>query len=254
MNLRSEMRPGLDSWTMVRLHMLSGGHHAVSPTPQGERAGEAFFIGSDMNQSELNKRFVEKAVSDLDVDPPPHWGSLPPEEIVRIIATQKLHWKLKRLTRYQARSIMARCLDMEKMDLASAIQHAPLRDPTSEMEGMRNLMSLARESLKRNHPPPSASMISEVLQSEYVTRQAVCGFSDKHFFKSREWKETRLACLSAYRKCKLCGRTTLEGAVLHVDHIKPRSLFPHLSLEPSNLQVLCSDCNVAKSNLVAVRY
>jgi len=248
-----EKHLGLDSETMVRLHMLSGGHHTVSPTPKGERAGEAFLLAT-MHKLELDRRFVEKAQADLGVEPPQGWGSLSSEEILRIVATRALRWKLKRITRYQARSVMLRCLDMEKMDLRSAIQHAPLKDPASEMEGMRHLMSFARESLKRNHPPPSASMISEVLQSEYVTRQAVCGFSDKNFFKSREWKETRLACLSAYRKCKLCGRTTLEGAVLHVDHIKPRSLFPHLSLEPSNLQVLCSDCNVAKSNLVSVRY
>jgi hypothetical protein len=30
--------------------MLSGGHHAVNPTPQGERAGEAFFIGQIMKR------------------------------------------------------------------------------------------------------------------------------------------------------------------------------------------------------------
>ena len=35
---------------------------------------------------------------------------------------------------------------------------------------------------------------------------------------------------------------------MHVDHIKPRSTHPHLSLDESNLQVLCDDCNVGKSN------
>ena len=45
---RARTRPGLDSGTMVRLHMLSGGRHTVNPTPQGERAGEAFFIGKIM--------------------------------------------------------------------------------------------------------------------------------------------------------------------------------------------------------------
>lgn len=35
---------------------------------------------------------------------------------------------------------------------------------------------------------------------------------------------------------------------IHVDHIKPRSKFPELSLVQSNLQILCADCNLGKSN------
>ena len=33
-----------------------------------------------------------------------------------------------------------------------------------------------------------------------------------------------------------------------VDHIKPRSKFPGMSLDLENLQVLCNDCNMGKSN------
>jgi 5-methylcytosine-specific restriction endonuclease McrA len=46
----------------------------------------------------------------------------------------------------------------------------------------------------------------------------------------------------------LCGRRAGNGVVIHVDHIKPRSLYPELALEFSNLQVLCMDCNQGKSN------
>jgi 5-methylcytosine-specific restriction endonuclease McrA len=35
---------------------------------------------------------------------------------------------------------------------------------------------------------------------------------------------------------------------MHVDHIKPRSRFPHLELSLDNLQVLCAACNVGKGN------
>ncbi|RYZ77144.1 MAG: HNH endonuclease [Proteobacteria bacterium] len=35
---------------------------------------------------------------------------------------------------------------------------------------------------------------------------------------------------------------------MHVDHIKPRSKYPHLELEFSNIQVLCPPCNFGKSN------
>jgi 5-methylcytosine-specific restriction endonuclease McrA len=42
----------------------------------------------------------------------------------------------------------------------------------------------------------------------------------------------------------LCGAT--ERIV--VDHIKPRRKFPELELDLDNLQVLCNDCNMGKSN------
>ena len=35
---------------------------------------------------------------------------------------------------------------------------------------------------------------------------------------------------------------------MHVDHIKPKSTHPHLALVKSNMQVLCEDCNMGKSN------
>lgn len=66
------------------------------------------------------------------------------------------------------------------------------------------------------------------------------------FFESREWQTLRYRALKVYgRKCMNCG--TVEG-VLQVDHIKPRSKYPQLSLEFSNLQVLCKPCNMGKGN------
>ena len=41
---------------------------------------------------------------------------------------------------------------------------------------------------------------------------------------------------------------------MHVDHVKPRSKFPELALDLSNLQVLCNLCNVAKSNVDMTRW
>ena len=70
-----------------------------------------------------------------------------------------------------------------------------------------------------------------------------------NFYRTKAWRELRLSILLASDcSCKICGNTSEKGAVLHVDHIKPRSLYPELALEESNLQVLCEDCNIAKSN------
>lgn len=66
------------------------------------------------------------------------------------------------------------------------------------------------------------------------------------FYFSDEWRKLRYQVIKANgRKCQACGTSSKE---IHVDHIKPRSKFPELSLEFSNLQVLCIDCNFGKSN------
>mgnify|MGYP000560004241 CR=1 FL=1 len=69
------------------------------------------------------------------------------------------------------------------------------------------------------------------------------------FYASAKWKEVRyIALQQGGGKCCLCGAMARDGVSLHVDHIKPRSLFPEMGYELSNLQILCSDCNMGKSN------
>lgn len=70
------------------------------------------------------------------------------------------------------------------------------------------------------------------------------------FYNSREWKQLRYQALKLNGgKCQCCGAGRSDGAVIHVDHIKPRSKFPALQLVLTNLQVLCKPCNEGKSNL-----
>lgn len=70
------------------------------------------------------------------------------------------------------------------------------------------------------------------------------------FYNSREWRSVRFEALKLSNGCcTLCGRSNRQhGVILHVDHIKPKSKYPDLSLTLSNLQVLCEDCNLGKSN------
>ena len=66
------------------------------------------------------------------------------------------------------------------------------------------------------------------------------------FLLSKDWIELKTKVLNHYgRKCMKCGARNTE---LHVDHIKPRSKFPELSLVFENLQVLCKCCNQIKSD------
>ena len=72
------------------------------------------------------------------------------------------------------------------------------------------------------------------------------------FYESREWLRIRIKVFRTYKaQCMSCDAMNVE---LHVDHIKPRSTHPHLSLTFDNLQILCRDCNMEKSNLHATDY
>ena len=67
------------------------------------------------------------------------------------------------------------------------------------------------------------------------------------FYSSDAWRRLRYKVIKASDgRCECCGRNKHQGAILHVDHIAPRSVAPELSLDPRNLQVLCEDCNVGK--------
>ncbi|MFB5281804.1 HNH endonuclease [Peribacillus sp. Hz7] len=62
----------------------------------------------------------------------------------------------------------------------------------------------------------------------------------------------RFKVLERDRCCKLCGRTPKDGVKLHVDHITPYSMGGATILE--NLQVLCGECNIGKSNKSSQKY
>ena len=73
--------------------------------------------------------------------------------------------------------------------------------------------------------------------------------SNLDFFKSCDWLKLRYKALKIHgAMCQCCGFSRKDGIKLHVDHIKPRSKFPELALDISNLQILCEQCNIGKSN------
>lgn len=80
-------------------------------------------------------------------------------------------------------------------------------------------------------------------------RKATTRQSSKAFYESREWQALRYQALRANDgRCELCGAGKHDGVRLHVDHIMPRSKFPALELEMTNLQILCEPCNMGKGN------
>lgn len=72
------------------------------------------------------------------------------------------------------------------------------------------------------------------------------------FFMSYAWQCLRERTFKTYgRRCMKCYRAE---TILHVDHIKPRSIYPHLEYEFENLQILCDRCNFEKSNIDETDY
>lgn len=119
--------------------------------------------------------------------------------------------------------------------------------------------AFSREVLRHYCPDlPEAQMVDWAFANANriigTTIPAKAGFAPRKkppkdpFYESQEWLRLRYETLKRVgRKCLVCGKGPPE-ATLHVDHIKPRSIHPELALDPDNLQVLCSDCNLGKSN------
>ena len=79
--------------------------------------------------------------------------------------------------------------------------------------------------------------------------------SHARFYQSRAWRALRYRCLSENAKrnsgkplCELCGAGAEPGKPLNCDHIEPISRNWRRRLDPTNVQCLCVDCNMGKSN------
>lgn len=76
------------------------------------------------------------------------------------------------------------------------------------------------------------------------------------FYQTSDWRLLREKVLSIYGStCMSCGNTPEQtGKSPHVDHIRPRSAYPHLQLDIRNLQVLCENCNCEVKGINVVDY
>ena len=69
------------------------------------------------------------------------------------------------------------------------------------------------------------------------------------FYKTRAWKQLSYDIkIRMGLQCQCCGATKDDGVRIITDHIRPVKFYWHLRLEPTNLQVLCEDCNHGKAS------
>ena len=72
---------------------------------------------------------------------------------------------------------------------------------------------------------------------------------NENFYSSPEWRELREQVLNFQPHiCYICDKFIDHDFDLTVDHVKPKSKYPDLSLELSNLKIACRSCNSAKGN------
>lgn len=121
----------------------------------------------------------------------------------------------------------------------------------------------AKEVLKRIKPAIYSGTISKEIIIESMLYVLTCKkepnyeniafVRSKGFYNSSKWKNLRMKAISAYgNRCQACGASPKhdENVVIHIDHILPKSIYPEYGLSLSNLQVLCSDCNIGKGNTI----
>lgn len=112
---------------------------------------------------------------------------------------------------------------------------------------LHELLSSKRELSRKVIVPTSFNAKDRQQLFERTTNRPFKHEKDK-FYRSKAWVELRYQVLNKYgHRCQKCGATKQEAS-MHVDHIKPRSKYPHLELDFDNMQVLCRDCNMGKSN------
>lgn len=69
----------------------------------------------------------------------------------------------------------------------------------------------------------------------------------KSFYDRPEWHRLRGIVLKREGiVCKHCNRVPQNPSEVHIDHTKPKYIFPELALTISNLRPLCKDCNLGK--------
>jgi 5-methylcytosine-specific restriction endonuclease McrA len=104
-------------------------------------------------------------------------------------------------------------------------------------------------SLKREIERLSGEHVKRAKQESLrISKNRIDPRSDA-FLSSFEWRAVRMMALELYGPiCQCCGASPKTGAVINVDHVKPRKLYPELALEVGNLQILCHECNHGKGN------
>lgn len=117
-----------------------------------------------------------------------------------------------------------------KLNCIKSFEKKHFKKEFKKKEKMKRIQEKAKKNIERRN------------WSEYHIKT-------REFYSSSEWKRLRYIILKEQGgRCQCCGRSAKDGVVLHVDHIVPLSKDWSKRLDKNNLQILCEDCNLGKSN------
>ena len=177
----------------------------------------------------IDKQYYQSAIDILG-------GTLSPIEEVYIIDKKNIQLQKE----YDANSIKGKRRLKQAEKLAIRIEK---KSNISEKKKPNSTLQHKNKVNRSQSKQPTIGFIKK-----FVSKSSIDPTSDT-FLNSFEWKAIRKIALNLHgSKCQCCGISVKDGAVLNVDHIKPRKFFPELALEVDNLQILCADCNHGKGN------
>lgn len=113
---------------------------------------------------------------------------------------------------------------------------------------MQNLDALGIQAAKKKKKTTALPKLNDY-KADQIRKVNYKKVNSDSFLMSYEWRKLRMEALKKHgARCQCCGASPATGAVMNVDHIKPRRIFPELALSLDNLQVLCHECNHGKGN------
>lgn len=111
------------------------------------------------------------------------------------------------------------------------------------VSGLSERLEVERKRKVREH--------TELFLREHLKDYEAEQLEYQRFYHTDEWRRLRALVIARDgSRCASCRRPIRREEDLTVDHVKPRSRYPELALNPDNLQVLCRRCNSAKGNSI----
>ena len=142
---------------------------------------------------------------------------------------------------------------IKKTRVETLILHSLKMEAKSEIK-KKDKTFLVKANIKEYSSPdiplPNWDDIASFLGMDVDEVKVICCLPGAKFYSSPEWKYIRYHTIKRLgQNCQCCGTGVNNGVPIHVDHILPRSIYPEHALNISNMQILCADCNLAKSNI-----
>jgi len=177
------------------------------------------------------------------------------EFCITIINKYNLKFEKNKLSSFVCRSIYFNLkgkLDQKSVEVifgqALLSEEVALRKSMNKIKRKLDCSMNKSKGKKKSISDTDWDVVALFFGREICHLKVVSNLPSSKFYNSVEWRKLRYSILKGRKnRCECCG-TTSENKSLHIDHIKPRSIFPNNSLNPQNLQILCEDCNMAKSN------